>query len=57
MDDIELQWTSAELEWIELGSQLEKAFEELRVQDQDISELEGVLDARKALQEGGSFDS
>ncbi len=57
MDDIELQWTSAEVEWTELGSQLEKACEELRVQDQDISELEGVLDARKALQEGGSFDS
>lgn len=57
MDDIELQWKSAELEWTELGSQLEKACEELRVQDQNISELERVLDARKALQEGGSFDS
>lgn len=57
MDDIELQWKSAELEWTELGSQLEKACEELRVQDQNISELERVLDARKALREGGSFDS
>lgn len=57
MDDIELQRTSAGLEWTELGSQLERAFEELRVLDQEISELERILDAREALQEGESFDS
>lgn len=57
MDDIELQRTSAGLEWAELGSQLERAFEELWVLDQEISELERILDARKALQEGESFDS
>lgn len=57
MDDIELQRTSAGLEWTELGSQLERAFEELWVLDQEISELERILDARKALQEGESFDS
>lgn len=57
MDDIELQRTSAELEWTELGSQLERACEELRVLDQEISELERISDARKALQEGGSFGS
>lgn len=57
MDDIELQRTSAGLEWTELGSELERAFEELRVLDQEISELERILDAREALQEGESFDS
>lgn len=57
MDDIQIQRARAMLEWTELGSQLQRACEELRVLDQEISELERSLDARKALQERRSFDS
>lgn len=36
-------------EWTELGSQIQGACEDLRELDQEISQLERVLNAQKAL--------
>lgn len=47
--NIELQRTRALREWSESGSQIQKAYEELMVLDQEISELERVLDEREVL--------
>lgn len=57
MDDIESQGAHTMREWNELGIQLQRAFEVLNVLEQEISELERVLAARTAVQEGGSFDA
>lgn len=43
MDDIESQRARALREWTELGSQLQRACEELSVLEQEISELERIL--------------
>lgn len=48
-NNIESQKARATREWTELGIQLQRAFEGLKVRDEEISELEQVLAARRAF--------
>lgn len=52
MPIMESQTAGAMREWRELGSQLQREFEELRLLEKDISGYERISAARKALQEG-----
>lgn len=47
--NIGLQRAYTMREWAELGSQIQEAYEELRVLDEEISKIEHILDAHKTL--------
>lgn len=49
IDNIGLQRVRTMREWTELGCQIQEASEELRVLDQEISHIEQILEAYKAL--------
>ncbi len=49
IDNIGLQRVRTMREWTELGCQIQEGSEELRVLDQEISHIEQILEAYKAL--------